>query len=172
MQIIVKYPTRVRTYTPKDRMKRAIVSLCEKPRSSGASLLRTEARASIIKNVLQVLHDDLVYLGTRDAHTLLTRGQLRDVTTLSWKQVWQEVELAAPTLHTALTRLVPVQTRPSAVPALCTIVAMLLKLRNRKARFIQTVISLLLYGGGAKSKVSIYGMLCCGMVTVSMSLTF
>ena len=168
MQIIVKYPTRVKTYTPKDKMKRAIVNMCEKPRRSGASLLKTEARESIIKNVLQVLHDDLAYLGTRDALSLLTRGQLKDITTISWKQVWQEVELVAPTLHTALTRLVPVHTRPAAVPALCTIVAMLLKLRNRKARFIQMIVSLLLYGGGAKSKVS---MLCCCMVFVSMPLT-
>lgn len=134
-------------------MKRAIVALCERPRASGASLLKTKARNNIIKHVMRVLHEDLAFLGTRDASTLLTRGQLSDVTSISWKQVWREVELAAPTIHAALTKMVPVHKRRAAVPALCTIVAMLLKLKNRRARFVQTAISLLLYGGGAKSKV-------------------
>ena len=49
--------------------------------------------------------------------------------------------------------LVLVQNRLAAVPALCRIVAMLLKLYNRKAKSIQMAISLLLLGGEAKSKV-------------------
>ena len=102
------------------------------------------------------MKDDLAFLGTHDALSLLTRGTISDVINLSWQQVWRELELSAPTLHTALMRLVPVRKQRVAVPVLCTIVAMLLKLRNRRATFIQTAISLLLYGGGAKAKVGKY----------------
>ena len=153
LQVVVKSTSQTKTFSPQDPMKTAIVNLCQRPEKSGASLLRTDARRSIIKHTFKVLHNDLAFLGTKDALSLLTRGKMSDVIRLPWKQVWSEVELSAPTLHAAFTQLVPVQKRRAAVPALCTIVAMLLKLRNRKAKFIQTAISLLLHGGGAKSKV-------------------
>ena len=73
------------------------------------------------------MRDDLAFLGTHDALSLLTRGTISDVINLSWQQVWQEVELSAPTLHTALMQLVQVKKQRAVVPVLCTIVVMLLK---------------------------------------------
>lgn len=152
LQVVVKSTSQTKTFSPQDAIKTAIVNLCQRPEKSGASLLRTDARRSIIKHTLKVLHDDLAFLGTKDALSLLTRGKMSDVIRLPWKQVWSEVELSAPTLHAAFTQLVPVQKRRAAVPALCTMVAMLLKLRNRKAKLIQTLFPYFSMVGGLKAR--------------------
>lgn len=75
------------------------------------------------------------------------------ITNFKWEQLWEDITATAPALTTLLLSIIPQHKEKSLLPALCVIVAMLAKSRNRVMDVVQEMITVILHAGHASSQV-------------------
>lgn len=78
------------------------------------------------------------------------------ITNFCWSQLWLDIVETTPALATLLMSIIPSHKKDALVPALCVIVAMLAKARNRRMDVVQELLSLILHAGHASMQVSVY----------------
>ena len=134
-------------------LKTAVMALAKRYTSAGKALLRSPARESIVKAMVGVLKRETRCIRRKDSLSLFTARRKWALMHFTWSELFEDIKAYAPTLCELLCSLVPLNKRVRAIPAICTMVSILLKLQSQKACLLQSVISLLLYSGGVTSQV-------------------
>ena len=94
-------------------------------------------------------------MSSSESLATLAEGQLQSTAAIkfSWEGIYEEIAQCAPTLQRILSLALPEEKREKAKITICMIVAMLLKQRNKNAAFLQSLVSLVLFAGGATRQV-------------------
>lgn len=131
----------------------AVLAMCTRPRASGRAILSTPAKSSVVKEVGKVIHKELTYMNKKEALGTFSDSSVKTLTTYAWDDLWEETTQCCPTLAAILVMAAKQKGKDTRTATLCTIVAMLSKLRNQKSNMVQTMISCMLYSGGCSMKV-------------------
>lgn len=158
VQVLIKYPTKPVYCTPLVYNRDIIKSLACKHYQSAAKhvLDHHHLRKLVIAELSQHMRKELGKATGSSSDSLITRHDAHSLQSFSWGNLENDLIQHCGQLHEFLKLCVPKQKRNQARGILSLIIAMLGKLTNQKARFVETVISLILLSGHATSQVSIH----------------
>jgi hypothetical protein len=115
--------------------------------------MASPAKSSVTTAVGKAIHKELAYMRTQEALSTFCDSRVKTLITYQWDDLWEEANQCCPTLTSVLSAATKYKGKAMQTATMCTIVAMLLKLKTQKANMVQTMISCMLYGGGCSMKV-------------------
>ena len=158
IQVLIKYTSKPVYCTPLMYDRDIIKSLAHKHYYAAAKhiLDHRQLRKLVIAELGQHMRNELKKATGSSSDSLITRHDVQSLQSFSWVNLEADLIQHCGQLHDFLRLCVPKQKRNQARGILSLIIAMLGKFTNQKARFVETVISLMLLSGHATSQVSIH----------------
>lgn len=157
MQVLIKYPSKPVYCTPLVYDRDIIKSLVQKHYHAAAKhvLEHRQLRGLVIAELGQQMRMELKKATGCSSDSLITRHDARSLQSFAWASLESDLIQHCGQLHGFLQLCVPRRKRKQARGILSLVIAMLGKFANQKARYVETVLSLMLLSGHATSQVSI-----------------
>lgn len=126
-------------------------------------------RKIILKQVGRMVHSEIVSLSKGNTHSgaiscLLSANKdavKDDVMNFDWEKLNCELKTCTPILHQMLHAASSTKVdRPNRDAVICTIIAIICKIRRPSMSMVQKIVSLILYSGHSAKQVSVVSCVC------------
>ena len=128
-------------------------------RKAVQDLLSDSATLQVVTSMLgkQIAEKEIAQISSPATLSgLRNYNDIAAITNFHWSQLWLDIVETTPALTTLLMSIIPAHKKDALIPALCVIVAMLAKARNRRLDIVEELLSLILHTGHASMQVGTY----------------
>ena len=153
--MLIKYPSRPVFVTPILLDRDIIKSVARKNYQAAAKhiLEYCQLRGFITAALGQEIHNELKQATGANSTSVITNRDAHTLTSFSWENLTNDLAKNCGKLFNILQLCIPQRKRDISNGVICLIIAMLAKQTNQRARYMETVLSLMLLSGHATNQV-------------------